>query len=128
MEDMQSQTDVQPGTEDYLQPGTQTSQPQTMADEQTREEVKQEDSKAHSQLDQLPQEVKNSLPEDAQRLFLAAYNGFYSNSQDKEGALKVAWQTIEHNEHYAKGSDGKWFRLPEEDGGGHGSLGTMPNS
>ncbi|HEY9642580.1 MAG TPA: ChaB family protein [Coleofasciculaceae cyanobacterium] len=128
MEDMQSQTDVQPGTRDNLQPGTQTSQPQTMAEEETREEVKQQDDKAKSELGQLPQEIRDSLPEDAQRLFLAAYNGFYANSHDKEGALRVAWQTIEHNEHYARGADGKWSRLPEEDGGGHGALGTAPNS
>ena len=79
-------------------------------------------------LENLPQEVKESLPGEAQRLFLAAYNSFLNNSKNEEAALQVAWQTIEHNEHYARGADGKWYALPDETGGSHGALGSMPQS
>jgi cation transport regulator len=79
-------------------------------------------------LENLPQEVKESLPQDAQRLFLAAYNSFLDNSKSEEAALRVAWQTIEHNEHYARGADGKWYSCYNETGGSHGALGSAPQS
>ena len=80
-------------------------------------------------LENLPQDVKAALPQEAQQLYLAAYNAFFANSHDEEAATRVAWQTLELNEHYAKGEDGKWHRLAEEDGGGHDkSLGSMPQS
>jgi cation transport regulator len=77
----------------------------------------------------LPQDVKESLPEEAQRLFIAAYNSFLENSKDEEGAARVAWQTIERNEHFTRGQDGKWHANFDEDGGGHSRpLGSAPNS
>lgn len=80
-------------------------------------------------LDSLPQDVKETLPQEAQRLYIAAYNSFLENSKDESAAARVAWQTIELNEQYARGEDGKWQRLPSEDGGGHDkSLGSMPQS
>jgi cation transport regulator len=77
----------------------------------------------------LPQDVRETLPQEAQQLYIAAYNSFLENSQDEAAAARVAWQTIERNEHYARGEDGKWHRLAEEDGGGHDkSLGSAPQS
>jgi cation transport regulator len=77
-------------------------------------------------VDNLPQDVKDSLPEEAQGIFVAAYNSFLSNSKDEEAAKRVAWQTIELNEHYAKGEDGKWQRLPDRSASTHGGVSTMP--
>lgn len=76
----------------------------------------------------LPQDVKEALPQEAQQLYIAAYNSFLENSQDEAAAARVAWQTIERNEHYVRGEDGKWHRFAEENGGEHGALGTMPQS
>ncbi len=67
-------------------------------------------------VDNLPQDVKETLPEEAQRLFIAAYNSIFNNSQDEQMAARVAWQTIEKNEHYTRGDDGKWRRLPDRSG------------
>lgn len=64
-------------------------------------------------LENLPEEARNSMPEDAQRIFIAAYNSIYETNSNRETAMRVAWQTIELNESYAKGEDGKWHRLPE---------------
>lgn len=64
-------------------------------------------------LETLPQDAKNALPEEAQRLFIAAYNSILDNNGDEEAAARVAWQTIETNEHYERGSDGKWQRVPD---------------
>lgn len=61
----------------------------------------------------LPQDAKNSLPEEAQHLFIAAYNSILDNNGDQQTAAQVAWQTIENNEHYERGSDGKWQRIPD---------------
>jgi cation transport regulator len=66
----------------------------------------------------LPQDVRDALPEEAQKLYMAAYNSFYANSQSENAAARVAWQTIELNEHYARTEDGKWYRKPEQEDGG----------
>lgn len=79
-------------------------------------------------VENLPQDVKEALPQEAQQLYIAAYNSFLENSQDEAAAARVAWQTIERNENYVRGEDGKWHRSAEETGGGHGALGTMPQS
>lgn len=64
-------------------------------------------------LETLPQDAKNALPKEAQPLFIAAYNSILDNNGDKEAAARVAWQTIETNEHYERSSDGKWQRVPD---------------
>jgi cation transport regulator len=80
-------------------------------------------------IDTLPNDVKEKLPEEVQHLYIAAYNSFFENSHDEGAATKVAWQTIERNEHYGLGQDGKWHRLAEEDGGAHDkALGVAPQS
>jgi cation transport regulator len=81
-------------------------------------------------LENLPQDVKDALPQEAQQLYIAAYNSFLNNSNSEEAAARVAWQTIELNEHYTRSEDGKWHRRkPEEDGGaGDKSLGVAPQS
>jgi cation transport regulator len=66
-------------------------------------------------IDSLPNDVKESLPEEAQSLYIAAYNSII-DSGNGETARRVAWQTIERNEHYARDENGKWHRLPEGDG------------
>jgi cation transport regulator len=67
-------------------------------------------------VDTLPQEVRDALPEDAQQVFIAAYNSIFDNNGDRESAMKVAWQSIEHNELYTRGADGKYTRTPMEQG------------
>jgi cation transport regulator len=81
-------------------------------------------------LENLPQDVKEALPQDAQRLYVAAYNSFFENSHSEAAAARVAWQTIELNEHYVRGADGKWQRRSVEEDGGAGdkALGDAPQS
>lgn len=85
-------------TDDAATPGKTTSQ-QTNGNQLT--------------LENLPQDAKEALPEDAQRLFIAAYNSILDNNGDEQTAARVAWQTIETNEHYERGQDGKWQRVPD---------------
>lgn len=74
----------------------------------------EQQSSGHLAIDTLPNDVKTALPEEAQHLYIAAYNSFFDNSKDPEAAARVAWQTIECNESYEQGDDGKWHRLPEQ--------------
>jgi cation transport regulator len=67
-------------------------------------------------LDALPQEVKDCLPTDAQHIFVAAFNAFFENDGNQEAAMQSAWKSLELDEHYTRGADGKWTRLPDTSG------------
>ncbi|NJO40694.1 MAG: hypothetical protein HC769_06010 [Cyanobacteria bacterium CRU_2_1] len=99
-----------------MEPNIIASQSNLSQDDSNPEQVNPEQVKGAITRDNLPDDVKNGLPEEAQGLFIAAYNGFLENSDDPEAATRVAWQTIEMNEHYAQGEDGKWYRLPDNSG------------
>lgn len=79
-------------------------------------------------VDSMPQDVREALPEEARNLFIAAYNSALDNSGNEESAMRIAWQTIEHNEHYERGQDGKWQRKPDMSAVPRGGVATMPNS
>lgn len=83
---------------------------------------------SHLTLENLPQDVKDTLPEEAQNMFIAAYNSVLDNNGDDNAAMNVAWQTIERNPHYQRGEDGKWQRLPDMSAVPRGAVSTMPNS
>ncbi|MBD1850161.1 ChaB family protein [Leptolyngbya sp. FACHB-711] len=76
----------------------------------------------------LPQDIKDVLPEEAQGIFVAAYNSFLDNSQDEAAAREVAWQTINNNSRFARGEDGKYVTVDEYDGGHDRPLANMPSS
>jgi cation transport regulator len=61
--------------------------------------------------DTLPEEVRNRMPKDAQQIFIAAYNSILQGNNDPEAANRVAWQTIDHSEQFAKGEDGVYQRV-----------------
>ena len=67
---------------------------------------------AEKQLDNLPAEVREQLPEGAQNIFLAAFNSAHEDGMDEQGALAVAWKTVEGE--YRRGEDGTWQRKPED--------------
>jgi cation transport regulator len=82
----------------------------------------------YQQIEELPQEVKDQLPEYGQRIFLAAYNSIAESGGSEEAATRVAWQTIEHSEVFFKDEDGKWSVRTDFPTGGHGGVATMPGS
>lgn len=82
----------------------------------TANQTNQESGSGEMNLDKLPEDVKNALPEEAQHLFIAAYNSVFANNHDQDAASRVAWQTIENNEHYVRSEDGKWKRVPDNAG------------
>jgi cation transport regulator len=118
----QNQQDQNVGFEDQIKQTSKATQDQQATDNsppnlQTGEQATsgQEGGKSLT-MDNLPQDVKEALPEEAQHIFIAAYNSIIANSNDEQTAARVAWQTIETNEHYERGEDGKWRRLPDNAG------------
>ena len=67
---------------------------------------------------ELPDNVKNVLPEHAQHIFLEAFNSAYEQYDEPEErrgddsredvARKVAWAAVKKS--YEKGSDDKWHK------------------
>jgi cation transport regulator len=67
---------------------------------------------------ELPEQVKNVLPDDAQNIYRAAYNNAfdeYKDPDDREGdatreevSHKVAWAAVKNV--YQKSDDGNWVK------------------
>lgn len=66
------------------------------------------------QLEELPADVRDSLEDGSQQIFLTALNSAMDNGMDEQSAMNVAWNSIATN--YEKGSDGKWHRKGDEPG------------
>jgi cation transport regulator len=70
----------------------------------------------YSKVSDLPDNVKNVLPEHAQHIFFEAFNNAYDQYEEPEDrrdddsredvARKVAWNAVKQK--YEKGEDGKW--------------------
>lgn len=71
-------------------------------------------------LEQLPNEVKEKLPQGAQQIFMAAFNSASSDGLSEEGAIKVAWNSVKNS--YEE-KDGKWQHKPDARSGN--PTGTM---
>lgn len=65
----------------------------------------------YQQLHDLPDAVKQHLPEHAQEIFRAAFNHAVEEYQDEERAFRVAWSAVKHQ--YEKGEDGHWHSKPK---------------
>ncbi|MFN6496975.1 MAG: ChaB family protein [Nostoc sp. DedQUE01] len=61
---------------------------------------------------ELPEDIKQQLPEHAQQIFAAALNAAQSDGLSEQGAREVAWNSVKNE--YEPGSDGKWQRKPED--------------
>lgn len=66
----------------------------------------------YSNVNELPQEIQEQLPEHAQQIFFAAFNAAQTNGMSEEGAREVAWNSVRNE--YEQGQGGKWQRKPED--------------
>ncbi len=58
---------------------------------------------------ELPDSVKDNLPDHAQDIYKEAFNSAWDQyDQDEETAHKVAWSAVKKT--YEKGEDGQWHR------------------
>lgn len=58
--------------------------------------------------EELPDSVKNNLPEHAQTIFRKTFNNAHEEYGTEEQAFKVAWSAVKKE--YKKDSEGKWVK------------------
>ncbi|MBW4427085.1 MAG: ChaB family protein [Nostoc desertorum CM1-VF14] len=63
-------------------------------------------------INELPDDIREQLPEHAQQIFAAALSAAQSDGMSEEGAREVAWNSVKNK--YEPGDDGKWQRKPED--------------
>ncbi len=77
---------------------------------------------AFQKIEDLPQDIKEKMPQGAQQVFMTAVNSAQSDGLSEERAMQVGWDTIKNN--YEQGNDGKWQHKPEG-GSDNSPLGSM---
>jgi cation transport regulator len=75
-------------------------------------------------IEDLPAEMKESLPEGARRIFVAAVKSATSDGLDEEEARQVGWNSVRNI--YVQDASGQWKPKPEPSAGG--PQGTMSGS
>jgi cation transport regulator len=65
----------------------------------------------YQQIQDLPDSVKNNLPQHAQEIFRAAFNSALEEYGEEESAFRVAWSAVKRD--YEKSDDGHWHKKPE---------------
>lgn len=76
-------------------------------------------------IEALPQDVQSKLPQEAQQIFMAAFNSASNDGLNEDVARETAWNSVKNS--YAEGDDGKWYHCPEG-GTEEAPQGTMPQS
>lgn len=79
----------------------------------------------YENLETLPQDVQDKLPQEAQQIFMVAFNSATRDGLDEAAAHDTAWNSVKNS--YREGDDGQWYHCPEG-GAGEAPAGTMPNS
>lgn len=63
----------------------------------------------YQQLEDLPNEVTEKLPQHGQQLFMTAYNAASEDGMDEKSATKVAWNSVKNS--YAEDENGNWVAV-----------------
>lgn len=79
---------------------------------------------AEAQLENLPSEV-NDLPQGAQNIFKAAVKSAQEDGLSQEAAINVGWNSVKQG--YAKGEDGKWYKVSQDSNAHHKGITTGGN-
>lgn len=72
-------------------------------------------------IEDLPAELKDSMPEGARRIFVAAYQSAMSDGLNEEEARQVGFNSLRNM--YVQNENGQWEQKPEEISGNQ--TGTM---
>jgi cation transport regulator len=65
----------------------------------------------YDKIDDLPQDIKEGLPQPAQQIFVAAFNAAQKDGLSEDGARQVAWNSVRNQ--YEKDSKGHWHSRGE---------------
>lgn len=68
---------------------------------------------AYNNIEELPQDIKEQMPQGAQQIFVAAFNAANHDGMSEDGAREVAWNSVKSR--YYQGSDGKWQLRTDDD-------------
>ncbi|WP_414756506.1 ChaB family protein [Anabaena sp. CCY 9910] len=79
----------------------------------------------YQQISELPQDIREKLPEHAQQIFFAAFNAAQSDGLSEEGSADVAWNSVRNE--YKQGNNGQWQRKAEDSATHHKSITTGGN-
>jgi cation transport regulator len=80
----------------------------------------------YENLEALPQDVQTKLPQEAQQIFMAAFNNATRDGLNEASAHDVAWNSVKNS--YREGENGQWYHAPEGGTGQQSPQGTMPQS
>jgi len=80
---------------------------------------------SYESIQELPEELKQRLPQGAQQIFRAAFNSASSDGISEDGAHQIAWNSVKSE--YEEGKNGQWVSK-SEGGAGNSQTGTMPAS
>lgn len=64
---------------------------------------------AYQNVQDLPSEVTEKLPQHGQQLFMAAFNAASDNGMDEKSATEVAWNSVKNS--YKEDKDGNWVSI-----------------
>ncbi|AFY87017.1 MAG: putative cation transport regulator ChaB [Chroococcidiopsis cubana SAG 39.79] len=67
---------------------------------------------AYNNVEELPAEITEKLPQHGQQIFLAAFNAAQSDGMSEDAATNVAWNSV--SQEYEQGEDGQWHQKPED--------------
>ncbi|MGB3509156.1 MAG: ChaB family protein [Microcoleaceae cyanobacterium] len=79
----------------------------------------------YENIEQLPEDVKNQLPQGAKNIFLTAFNSASSDGVSEAGANEVAWNSVKCE--YEQRENGEW-RHKKEAAASSNPLGNMPGA
>ncbi len=64
----------------------------------------------YKSVDELPQDLKDKMPQDAQQHFMAAFNAAQDDGMSEDGARQLAMDSLKNE--YEQGANGQWQRKP----------------
>jgi cation transport regulator len=79
----------------------------------------------YSAISELPEQVKSKLPNEAQQIYMTAFNSATSDGMTENKAQEVAWSSVKNS--YEQDESGNWHHKPEG-GAGSTNTGTMPGN
>ncbi|WP_017741249.1 ChaB family protein [Scytonema hofmannii] len=62
-------------------------------------------------VDELAQDLREQLPQEAQQIFVAAFNAAQSDGISEEGARQIAWNSVRNQ--YGQDKNGNWYAKGE---------------
>jgi cation transport regulator len=80
---------------------------------------------SYNAISELPQQIKGQLPNEAQQIYMTAFNSATADGMSEEKAQEVAWSSVSNS--YEQDAEGNWHHKPEGGPGGT-NTGTMPGN